>query len=66
MRVREWYSWHFPELKEIVKDNFLFAKCASFIQDKSKLSEEGLAGLEEIVGEEDAAKAILKVTAADD
>jgi nucleolar protein 56 len=32
MRVREWYSWHFPELKEIVTDNFLFAKCASFIK----------------------------------
>ena len=32
MRVREWYSWHFPELKDIVKDNFLFAKCASYIK----------------------------------
>ena len=21
MRVREWYSWHFPELKDLVKDN---------------------------------------------
>ena len=34
MRVREWYSWHFPELKDIVKDNFLFAKCASYIKVK--------------------------------
>ena len=32
MRVREWYSWHFPELKDIVKDNFIFAKCAAFVQ----------------------------------
>lgn len=37
MRVREWYSWHFPELKDIVKDNYMFARCASFIQDKSTL-----------------------------
>lgn len=36
MRVREWYSWHFPELKDIVKDNFLFAKCASYIKVTSK------------------------------
>lgn len=32
MRVREWYSWHFPELKEVVKDNYMFARCAAFIQ----------------------------------
>lgn len=22
MRVREWYSWHFPELVKIVNDNY--------------------------------------------
>ena len=32
MRVKEWYSWHFPELKDIVKDNYIFARCAAFIQ----------------------------------
>lgn len=37
MRVREWYSWHFPELKELVKDNYMFARCAAFIQDKKSL-----------------------------
>jgi nucleolar protein 56 len=60
MRVREWYSWHFPELKEIVKDNFIFAKCASFIKDKAALSEEKLDGLAEVCGDEETAKAILK------
>merc|ERR1712153_288730 len=24
MRVREWYSWHFPELVKIVNDNVMF------------------------------------------
>jgi nucleolar protein 56 len=37
MRVREWYSWHFPELKDLVKDNYMFARCAAFIQDKKSL-----------------------------
>jgi len=37
MRVREWYSWHFPELKEIVKDNIQFARAAALIQDKNSL-----------------------------
>lgn len=32
MRVKEWYSWHFPELKDIVKDNYIFARCAAYIQ----------------------------------
>jgi nucleolar protein 56 len=72
MRVREWYSWHFPELRNIVKDNVMFARAAAYIQDKSTLfhssdAEEGengnaedkLAGLTEIVGEEDTAKAIV-------
>ena len=26
MRVREWYSWHFPELVKIVNDNYQYAK----------------------------------------
>ena len=26
MRVREWYGWHFPELKNVTSDNLLFAQ----------------------------------------
>jgi len=37
MRVREWYSWHFPELKDVVKDNIMFARAAAYIQDKSTI-----------------------------
>lgn len=37
MRVREWYSWHFPELKDLVKDNYMFARSAAYIQDKKSL-----------------------------
>lgn len=32
MRVREWYCWHFPELRELVKDNYMFARCAAYIK----------------------------------
>jgi len=38
MRVKEWYSWHFPELKAIVKDNYLFARCAQYIKVRALLS----------------------------
>jgi nucleolar protein 56 len=70
MRVREWYSWHFPELRTVVKDNIMFARAAAYIQDKSSLCQGGedeekedkLPGLIEIVGDEELAKAV--VTAA--
>jgi nucleolar protein 56 len=64
MRVREWYSWHFPELKNIVKDNYIFARCAAYIQDKTSLTEDKLEGLTSIVGDEEVSKAILKATKA--
>jgi nucleolar protein 56 len=60
MRVKEWYCWHFPELRQIVSDNFNFARCASFIKDKSLLTDEQVPGLVEIVGDEDVAKRIVK------
>lgn len=74
MRIREWYSWHFPELKDIVKDNILFARAAAFIQDKSSIcgtskkndddannddeKEDKLPGLIEIIGDVEMAKAV--------
>jgi len=70
MRVREWYSWHFPELKDIVKDNIMFARSAAYIQDKSTIcgtkkdddgddeKENKLPGLIEIIGDEETAKAV--------
>ncbi|KAI9324500.1 hypothetical protein DFJ73DRAFT_243150 [Zopfochytrium polystomum] len=52
MRVREWYSWHFPELVKIVNDNLIYAKCVKFIKNKSELSESAIPGLEAILGED--------------
>jgi nucleolar protein 56 len=60
MRVKEWYCWHFPELRQVVPDNFLFARCASFIKDKSQLTEEQIPGLTEILGDEETAQRVLK------
>lgn len=64
MRVREWYSWHFPELVKIVNDNYLYAKVAKFVDDKSQLSEDKISALTEIVGDEDKAKAIVEAAKA--
>ncbi|GKV13810.1 hypothetical protein SLEP1_g24785 [Rubroshorea leprosula] len=56
MRVREWYSWHFPELVKIVNDNYLYARVAKLIEDKSKLSEEHIPALTDILRDEGKAK----------
>lgn len=45
MRVREWYSWHFPELIRIVSENHQYAKLALWIGDKARLSETDLEDL---------------------
>lgn len=59
MRIREWYSYHYPELVKLVSDNYLYAKCVQFIKDRKTLSEESLEGLEEIVMDSSVAQAII-------
>lgn len=56
---REWYSWHFPELVKIVNDNYLYAKVSKYIEDKSKLSDDSIPGLTDVLGDEDKAKEIV-------
>ena len=53
MRVREWYCWHFPELKDLVRDNYVFAKCAALIGDRASLDEAKQAQLVEKVGNDE-------------
>lgn len=53
MRVREWYSWHFPELVKIVSDNQRYARVAMFIKNKKDLTEEKLHDLAAIVDDDE-------------
>ncbi|KAK2172409.1 hypothetical protein NP493_965g01049 [Ridgeia piscesae] len=59
MRIREWYSYHFPELVKIIPDNYMYACVARYIKDRMTLDEDKLEGLEEIVLDAAKAKAIL-------
>lgn len=52
MRVREWYSWHFPELIRIVSENQQYARLALFIGDKKRLSDSDLHSLAEQVSDD--------------
>ncbi|KAJ9496702.1 Nucleolar protein 56 [Exophiala xenobiotica] len=60
MRVREWYSWHFPELVKIVSENNKYAKAALFVKDKKTLSDDSLHELAAVVDDdEEVAKSII-------
>ncbi len=59
MRIREWYSYHFPELVKIVPDNYTFAKCVKVIQNRKELSEDKISALEEVVMDSAKAKAVV-------
>lgn len=59
MRVREWYSWHFPELLKIVSDNYMYAALVTLIRRRDSLSTERLPELERVVMDADKAKAVL-------
>lgn len=59
MRIKEWYSYHFPELAKVVTDNYQYSKCAHFIKDRTTLSEASLPQLEEITMDSAVAQAIL-------
>jgi nucleolar protein 56 len=54
MRVREWYSWHFPELIKIVSDNLTYTKLTIFIGDKSTLTDDSLHDLAALVNDDEA------------
>ncbi|CAN8321995.1 unnamed protein product [Cochlearia groenlandica] len=60
MRVREWYSWHFPELVKIVNDNYLYSRVSKMIEDKSKLTDDHIPMLTEVLGDEDKAKEVVE------
>ncbi|KAL5142859.1 Nucleolar protein 56 [Glycine soja] len=61
MRVR-WFV--LDKLLKIINDNYLYAKVAKFIEDKSKLSEDKIAAVTDIVRDEDKAKEIVEAAKA--
>ncbi|CRL00941.1 CLUMA_CG014349, isoform A [Clunio marinus] len=62
MRIREWYSYHFPELVKIVPDNYMYAKVAHHIKDRKSLSDDSIPELEEILMDSSKAAAIVNAS----
>lgn len=60
MRCREWYSWHFPELGRLVKDNMMFAKAVCIVLDKAAIAPDAQQKLEEALGDPELAKQVIE------
>jgi nucleolar protein 58 len=52
MRLKEWYSWHFPELAKIVTDNITYAQMVNLIGMRQTVKTLELDVMTEIVPEE--------------
>lgn len=56
MRLKEWYSWHFPELAKIVTDNVTYSQAVMLIgmrtNTKNLTDEQFLEVLPEEIAEE--------------
>merc|ERR1712098_757743 len=59
MRIREWYSYHFPELIKIVPENALYAKVVKLIKNRKELTQDHLEELEAILMDSARAQAVI-------
>lgn len=59
MRVREWYSWHFPELAKVITDNIQYARAVKVIRNKSSVNDDTEEALKEVLLDEDMAKDVI-------
>lgn len=66
MRIKEWFSWHFPELARLVADNYIYVRIVQLIKTKEALlenKEELLPLLTEIVIDDQVAEHIVEAAA---
>ena len=60
MICKEWYSWHFPELSNIIKDNYIYSLLIRLIGNRNKLIIKKLAEIGLITKNNSIAITILK------
>ena len=52
MRLREWYSWHFPELGKIISDNVIFSQAVVLIGMRTNVKGLDIEKMTEIMPED--------------
>jgi nucleolar protein 56 len=59
MRLKEWFSWHFPELGRIVTDNAIFSKIVHRLENRDNATDEIKEELTDILHDEEKAQQII-------
>ena len=59
MRLKEWFSWHFPELTKIVNDNTIFTKLVNQIESRDGVTDEMKESITDIVLDDEKAQQII-------
>lgn len=59
MRLKEWYSWHFPELTRIVSDNNIFSKLVNLLEKRDNITDEMKEQITDIVLDDEKAQQII-------
>jgi len=62
MRVKEWYSYHFPELVKIAGDNYMYCRLAKLLGNRKDMAEDILDKIEEITMDSGKASAIISAS----
>ena len=52
MRLREWYSWHFPEMSKIITDNSTYAQAVILIGMRTNVKNLTIEKMSEVMDEE--------------
>lgn len=60
MRIKEWFSYHFPELAKIVPESANFIKLVNIIRSRENLTDDSLEQIEEVIQDHEKAVAILE------
>ena len=62
MRLKEGYSWHFPELAKMIPDNETFVKLVALIGNKLNIKDLDINVITEITGDEQLTNKIIERT----
>uniref|UniRef100_A0A5K3FD44 Nucleolar protein 56 n=1 Tax=Mesocestoides corti TaxID=53468 RepID=A0A5K3FD44_MESCO len=60
MRIKEWFSYHFPELAKLVPESANYIKLVNIIRSRENLTDESIHEIEEVIQDHEKAAAILE------
>lgn len=59
MRLKEWFSWHFPEMSKIVNDNNIFSKLVHLLEKRDNITDEMKDDITSVVLDDEKAQQII-------